>query len=214
MTRYKDIVRHYEECFAKYGDNHRGVDWPNEHDAHTRYKTMLDLVPNGNEKVTLLDFGCGAGHLLEYIKNHGLIRLDYVGLDLSAKFVAYCSQKYPEQQFFCVDATQDPASIPQCDYAVLNGVFTERCTLPFDDMWAFFTTLLKAVFLRTRCGVAFNVMSKHVDWERDDLFHVPFDMLAAYLTSSLSRDFIFRNDYGLFEYTTYVYKSKDKRCLT
>ena len=30
-------------------------------------------------------------------------------------------------------------------------------------------------------GIAFNVMTKHVDWERDDLFHLPFDQLAEWL---------------------------------
>jgi hypothetical protein len=48
-------------------------------------------------------------------------------------------------------------------------------------------------------------MSKHVDWEREDLFHLPFDTLAAFLKQELSGNFVIRNDYGLYEYTTYVY---------
>ena len=39
--------------------------------------------------------------------------------------------------------------------------------------------MLRMAFARCTCGIAFNVMSKHVDWERDDLFHVPFDEMAA-----------------------------------
>jgi hypothetical protein len=54
--------------------------------------------------------------------------------------------------------------------------------------------------------MAFNVMSKHVDWERDDLFHLPFDELGRWLVSSISRNFVIRADYGLYEYTTYVYR--------
>jgi hypothetical protein len=49
-------------------------------------------------------------------------------------------------------------------------------------------------------------MSKHVDWEREDLFHLPFDRLTSFLTNRLSRHFVIRHDYGLYEYTTYVYK--------
>ena len=55
-------------------------------------------------------------------------------------------------------------------------------------------------------GVAFNVMSKHVDWERDDLFHLPFDEMAGFVTRNLTRNFVIRNDYGLFEYTVYLYR--------
>ena len=57
-------------------------------------------------------------------------------------------------------------------------------------------------------GIAFNVMSKDVDWERDDLFHLPLSDLSAFLTKEISRDFVIRNDYGLYEYTTYVYKKQ------
>ena len=51
-------------------------------------------------------------------------------------------------------------------------------------------------------------MSKQVDWERDDLFHLPLDLLADYLTRNLSRHFVIRNDYGLYEYTVYVYHDR------
>ena len=50
-------------------------------------------------------------------------------------------------------------------------------------------------------------MTKHVDWERDDLFHLPFDTLAAVLKKEISRHFVISNDYGLYEYTVYVYKN-------
>ena len=55
-------------------------------------------------------------------------------------------------------------------------------------------------------GIAFNVMSKDVDWERDDLFHLPLSELSSFLSKNLTRRYIIRNDYGLYEYTTYVYK--------
>ncbi len=49
-------------------------------------------------------------------------------------------------------------------------------------------------------------MSKQVDWERDDLFHLPLDQMADFVCGNLSRNFVIRNDYGLYEYTTYVYR--------
>jgi len=64
------------------------------------------------------------------------------------------------------------------------------------------------VFSHAAIGIAFNVMSKHVDWERDDLFHLPFDTLAEFLEEHLTRNYVFRNDYGLYEYTTYAYQQQ------
>jgi hypothetical protein len=69
--RYRDIVAHYEDCLARYGDNRLGVDWPRREDAELRYAVMLDLIhPDAPTPTRLLDFGCGAGHLLEFILRH------------------------------------------------------------------------------------------------------------------------------------------------
>lgn len=198
---YFQLVRHYERCLERYGDSPQGVDWPNARDAQTRYRVMLDVVRGG--EAALLDLGCGAGHLLELIEQEDR-RLDYVGYDLSEAFVELCKRKFPRHEFRRVDVlTQD---FPVFDYVIMNGLFTERRELDFSTMWAFVQSMLRVAFEHARIGVAFNVMSSHVDWERDDLFHLPLDTLATYLVSDLSRRFVVRNDYGLYEYTVYLYK--------
>jgi len=66
--------------------------------------------------------------------------------------------------------------------------------------------MLRLAFSRCRVGIAFDVNSKHVDWERDDLFHVGFDRMAGMVRQHLGRNYVFRSDYGRYEYTTYVYR--------
>ena len=95
--------------------------------------------------------------------------------------------------------------LPQFDYVVINGVFTARHGVDFPDMLGLFKRVVVKTFALARVGIAVNTMSKHVDWERDDLFHMPFDVMAEFLTREVSRSFVFRSDYGLYEYTTYVY---------
>lgn len=206
---YQTIVSHYEECLEQHGDNHRGVDWPKKEDAEIRYQVMLDLIQLASPPaapVRLLDFGCGASHLWEYILARGIKNITYSGLDLSPKFVALSQSKFPANVYYCLDLLEESVEIPTFDYIVLNGVFTEKRSLEFEEMFAYFKLLVKRVFARAEVGIAFNVMSKHVDWERDDLFHLPFDLLAGFLSNEVSRNFVFRNDYKLYEYTTYVYR--------
>ena len=88
----------------------------------------------------------------------------------------------------------------------MNGVFTEKRKLSFDEIWDYFTKMIPVVFQKCNKGIAFNVMSKNVDWEREDLFHVGHDLLSDFLCKNISRDYIIRNDYGLYEYTVYVFK--------
>ena len=205
---YLGIVAHYESCLRRHGDTHLGVDWPRQRDAEISYGVMLDVIrpADRNASVQLLDFGCGASHLYEYILTRRMDRISYSGLDLSEKFIELSKSKFPAVNYYCVDLLSEDATIPNFDYIVMNGVFTEKCGLSFDEMFSYFNRLVTKVFERAEVGIAFNVMSKQVDWERDDLFHLPFDMLASFLSQKLSRNFVIRHDYRLYEYTTYVYR--------
>ena len=209
--KYLSIVSHYETCLDQHGDSHLGVDWPRADDVHTRHRVMLEVIrpESKGQTISLLDFGCGAAHLNDYIVEHRLGHIQYAGLDLSEKFVRLSQNKFPANRFFCMDLLDENASLPMFDYIVLNGVFTEKRELSFDEMLSYFKQLVPRVFAHAAVGIAFNVMTKHVDWEREDLFHLPFDTLAEFLKKELTRNFVFRNDYGLYEYTTYVYQDRD-----
>lgn len=207
QKKYLNIVAHYETCLEKYGDTNLGVDWPNEQGADTRYRMMLEVIKHEiSGQISLLDFGCGASHLYEYILRHKMDHIEYCGLDLSDKFITLSKAKFPSIKYYRLDILEEHASLPEFDYIVMNGLFTEKLDLTFDEMFSYFKAVLRKVFDKTYVGIAFNVMSKQVDWEREDLFHLPFDRLADFLTKELSRHFVIRNDYGLYEYTTYVYR--------
>ena len=203
--KYSSIIDHYERCLSKYGDTHLGVDWPNQLDAEKRYQIMLGILPGNTSETSLLDFGCGASHLYSHIEKKGLL-LDYTGLDVSPAFCQLSREKFPNNKYICLDVLEFPDQLSEYDFIVMNGVFTEKRDLRFDEMFTYFTSILNIVFKRARKGIAFNVMSKAVDWERDDLFHLSTDLLIEFITKKLSRNFVIRNDYGLYEYTVYVYK--------
>lgn len=206
--RYLSIVSACEADLEKYGDNYRGVGWTkSKEDVDRRYQVMLGVIKeDAVGKVRLLDFGCGASHLYEYILRNRITTIEYSGLDLSEKFINLSKGKYPRNDYYCMDILSDSVRLPAFDYVVMNGVFNFKGELPFDEMFVYLQALIGAVVPLARVGIAFNVMSKQVDWERDDLFHLSFDALGSFLKESVSRDFVFRHDYGLYEYTTYVYK--------
>lgn len=207
---YLMLQKHYESKLREHGDNHRGVDWPNRADAEKRYDVMLDVIGNASTSVSLLDIGCGLAHLYERIveRQRGT-QLTYEGLDISPAFIATCRRKFPQITFHQADIlASDSGLLAACqyDYVILNGVFTEKLAMSHSEMSSFFRRMLTAAFGFALKGVAFNVMSKHVDWERSDLFHLPFDEMADFVTPNLTRNFVIRNDYGLFEYTVFLYR--------
>jgi cyclopropane fatty-acyl-phospholipid synthase-like methyltransferase len=205
---YTKIVEHYEQCFEKHGPSHRGVDWPNQHDLHKRFRVMIDMVLQKGP-CTLLDFGCGTGLLFDWLEDNELSHaINYTGCDMSEKFINFCKQKFKDdpENFFQIDLLKTPEKLGKYDYIVANGVFTMKLELSQQEMWDHFTKVIPILYKHANKGVAFNLMSKQVDWERNDLFHVSLDQLALFLTKNLSRHFVIRNDYGLYEYTVHLYK--------
>ncbi|HXN48162.1 MAG TPA: class I SAM-dependent methyltransferase [Bryobacteraceae bacterium] len=200
-------VRFCEEMLARHGDNYLGVGWTKDaRYAALRYRIMLDVIRPAAAPVDLLDFGCGASHLYEYIVSQGLSNTNYSGLDLSPKFLELSRRKHPDITYYHADLMNAEVTIPEFDYIVLNGLFTYKGPLAYDAMLTYWQTLVERVFRFVRVGLAFNVVSKYVDWERDDLFHLPLETMAAFVTQKLSRHFTIRHDYNLYEYTVYVYK--------
>jgi len=185
-----------------------GVGWTKKKEyADARYEVMLELIrPDRHCHVTLLDFGCGASHLYEHILQHKLGNIEYSGLDLSEKFINLSKSKFPSVSYYLLDVLDGAVTLPVFDYVVFNGVFTMKCNLTSDEMFKYFQAVVSKMYDKVRIGMALNVMSKQVEWEREDLFHLPFDALASFLAKDISRNFTIRHDYGLYEYTTYVYK--------
>jgi SAM-dependent methyltransferase len=204
---YYQIVDECERWLIAHGDRPEGVGWPVAKDAPTRHRVMLEVIrPEHRDHVRLLDFGCGLSHLYEYIRHEGLLGIDYSGLDISPRFLEISRQKHPEVIYYAIDVLEDDSNLPEFDYIIMNGIFNSRIRMVQAEMFEFVKTLVARVFTHTRFGISFNVMSKQVEWERDDLFHLPIDELASFLARNISRHFVIRHDYGLYEYTTYVYR--------
>lgn len=206
-TKYIEIAKHYESCVNKHGDSHLGVDWPREYDTNTRHEAMLGVLKNDvSKEIELLDLGCGLSHMMDYMIKKGFDRIRYSGLDITPKFVELSKTKYPQNKYYCLDILEDASALPDFDYIVMNGVFTQKVSLKFDEMFLFLKKITSRAFEKAKKGIAFNVMSKQVDFERDGSFHVPFDIMAAFIAKELSRKFVFNHGYGLYEYTSYVYR--------
>ena len=196
-----------EADLVQYGDTVRGAGYTKTQEyADTCYGVMLDLVRDEGRTVSLLDFGCGTGRFLDYIRRIGREGVAYSGLDMSEQALTLARAKFPDVPFICMDVLASDDHLPEFDYVVMNGLLNWRGPLSFAEMTSYWQRLTSVAFRHCRRGIAFNTMSTIVDWQREDLFHLPFDAMASFVTANLSRDFVVRHDYGAYEYTTYVYR--------
>lgn len=211
--RYEEIVRHYEKCLDEHGATFKGMDWPNAQDLRVRFSVMLGVIRKDHVlSATILDLGCGAGLLVDMLKEQSLFDAKaYRGIDLSGKMVTAAAHRHPDACFEERDILKQPLLPQSVDYVILNGVLTEKVSLSQRAMESYASKLIKAAYDASIRGIAFNVMSSHVDWQRRDLFHWPLDRLVSMLIKECSRQIVVRMDYGLYEQTIYVYREPNER---
>ncbi|WP_270939020.1 class I SAM-dependent methyltransferase [Falsiroseomonas oryzae] len=201
------IVGSIEARFAEHGATPEGLWWPNAPDLATRYAVVLGpLLQAGQGRLRLLDVGCGLGFLPDWLAANGLLEaVEYTGLDASVAILEQARARWPELRFVHGDVLRD--GVPgDHDAVVAIGIFTARFANTSAEMQAYSEATLAALWPHAARCLAFNAMSKHVEWERDDLFHWPADEVLRFCRLHLARHVSMRADYGLWEYTFHVWR--------
>jgi SAM-dependent methyltransferase len=203
----RTLLKYYERALAEHGPTPRGVGWMRAEDLATRFDVMMAVIRAPEARPSVLDLGCGPGLLLDHLAERGRIdTIDYTGLDLSARMVETARARWPAFRFLQGDILADPMPPQGFDYVVINGVLTLKYGLDQTTMLGFAERLIAAAFAMARIGIAFNLVSAHLDWVGEYLFHCPFDVVAQYLHRNLSDRYTIRADYGLPDYTVYLYR--------
>jgi SAM-dependent methyltransferase len=211
--KWLPLQEHYEQCLAIYGPTPRGVDSPDSRHLESQFATQLGILSgvSADKRPSLLDLGCGPGLLLDYLTETDRLRdIEYYGIDISSVMIETARRRWPDFSFDVRDIVNDPLPDRSVDVVIANGVLTERLRIAHDEMVGMAQDLIRSAFRSARVGVAFNVMSRHVDWEREDLFHWSFDEVAAFLKCDVSRHFAIRADYGLYEFTAFVWREPQR----
>lgn len=186
-------------------DDPQIVGW--RYGAPERHEVMLEIVRERDEPLTLLDVGCGVGHLADHLARAGRPLITLSAVELNPEMAAIARRRHPEVPVYEVDIlTGDGEGLPVFDYVVMNGLLTYRGIHGVDQMLEYLSALLRAAFRHARRGIAFNTMSIQVDAPRDELLHLPIDTVVSFAARELSRHIVVRHDYGLYQYTTYVYR--------
>ena len=95
------------------------VGWTDQETQRKRFKTLFGIGIEDNS--SLLDYGCGLGHLNDYIANNNHNNIDYTVIDINHKYIVYANQLYPTKKFICSDIDKINEKF---DYVIGSGVFT------------------------------------------------------------------------------------------
>jgi SAM-dependent methyltransferase len=208
----ENLGKVYAAALAAKGLSPAGVLWPNAADLAARFEVLLGPIDftrySSVARVRILDLGCGPGFLPDYLAENDLLdSVEYTGVDIFKATISHAQHRWPGYHFELRDVRDRPFTADAFDFCVICGAFTGRFNTSYKDMEAMVRDTLTAIWPSVRIGMSFNVMSKHVDWERDDLFHWPLDDIMAFCKGKLSRHVSLRLDYGLWETSATVMRA-------
>jgi len=198
------LIKHYRELLRKHGDNFEAAQYSSQPSQEARYEILLNIADIEGAKV--LDFGCGTGNLASYIKRKS-ITCQYVGVDIVEEFFPYARKKHPEHKFGFLEDHEGQ----EFDYVFISGVFNNRMS----DNEAFFKATVNRLWKTCRRGLAFNLMSKHVDFQDESLWYTSPEDIFTFMKSvtpyiSLRNDYVVKDVNVPFEYAIYAYREPIK----
>lgn len=201
----KKLRDHYSRKYLRYGATSQGVDWgKDEKLAHLRQLKMLNLLLENQSKVSLLDVGCGYGHLAKLI-NEDKLCINYSGIDVVGNMIADARHNFPQYNFYLEDFLDHECA--NYDYLICNGVLTQKLSASTLEMNEFFRAFVKKMYSHANIGIAFNLMSTYVNFQRENLYYRNPSETLAWCTAELSQHVILNAACEpWFEYTVYVYK--------
>lgn len=200
------LAEHYDALAKEHGYSHNAVQQSSHDSQMRRFKVLLEGF-NNFEKLKILDFGCGAGHLYALLKDLGFSG-EYVGYDISQELVALARKNHPDVRFEIRNIFQQRPT-ETFDIILVSGVFNNA----MGQNPAFLQDTLQILFPLCQIGMAFNCLSTYVDFKADGLFYFDPCSVFDFCKQKLTPSVVLRHDYEIkegvvpFEFSCYLKKS-------
>lgn len=198
-----ELKAHYKRTFAEHGPCAKGVDWRDEQTANVRHAKLFKLFEDDHQS-TILDVGCGYGRFYEYLLEKKFSG-QYYGIDVVEEMIEQAQLSHGFERFENKNFL-DLGKNKKFDYLVVNGIFTQKLGVSQIEMEKYMLNFIEKLFDSCNKGIAFNVMSNHVNFFANNLFYKSPSELISYISSKISPNFVIDHSYGMFEYTVYIYK--------
>lgn len=192
-------ARFYGDLVRRHGIDVRSLDWGSRESQVKRFAVLAEI---GNLKgASVLDVGCGLGDFYAWMKRKKL-RPEYTGLDITPEMVGRAGERFPGVRFCLCDLLDLSHGVVSHDYVLSSGIFTHRCTSPYDFLMA----MVRRMFEISKHAVGFNCLSAWAEEKEGHEFHAdPVRILS--LCRTLTSRVVLRHDYHPRDFTIYMYKT-------
>lgn len=198
------VNQYYTSKILEHGPTGRGVDWNGEESQILRFVQIAKILPE--TRFSLLDYGCGYGAFLDYLKASDYNDFHYYGFDISDEMITQARHlQKPSGDFSFGTELQNKI---RYDFVVASGLFNVRLDKS-DDEWLQYIleTLERFDELATK-GFSFNILTSYSDKDkqRGHLYYADPLFFFDHCKRRFSRNVALLHDYELYEFTIIVRK--------
>jgi SAM-dependent methyltransferase len=191
------IVDNYRRLLAVHGDGPAATQNSPEGQLF-RFERIAQVADLRGRSV--LDLGCGLGDLYPFLRQR-FGAVDYTGIDVVPEMVEKAAAAHPEARFLHRDVLVEGIE-GTYDYVLLCGVFNNDIAEPT----AFLKAMTEVAFEHCRSGIAFNFISRHVNFVAPHTaYHDPVDVFDFCLRS-LSWKVSLHHHYERCDVAVFVYR--------
>jgi SAM-dependent methyltransferase len=200
------VNQYYTTKIIENGPSSNGVDWSSIESHHLRFD-QLTKVFLLDKHFSILDFGCGYGALVDYLRKNNFQNFKYFGYDISPEMVKVAKQKFSNDNYvFATELNQFQNW--EFDYCIANGIFNVRLDISDSNWKEYILNTLNDINRLSKKGFAFNILTKYSDVEymKDYLYYADPLFLFDYCKTNFSKYISLIHDYPLYEFSIIVKK--------
>lgn len=195
---------YYDRKLQTHGSTPAGVDWNSLASQQLRFAQLARLW-DGERDGVVLDFGCGYGALLPWLRARNF-KGPYVGFDLSAQMIhtaiaAATGSGLNDWRFL-----SDRSELTPADFVVASGIFNVRLDTDDADWHDYMLATIDELAALASRGFAFNALTAYSDpdKQRTDLYYADPLEIFDHCKRNHSPLVALLHDYPLYEFTIIV----------
>lgn len=200
------VIAYYTSKLEEHGPTAKGVDWNGEESQRIRFSQLTDRFALTNE-TSVLDYGCGYGALLDYMRAEGH-QCPYIGIDWAARMIEEAERMHSTDANANFLRLENSSDVPTANFTVASGIFNTMVDQSIEQWKEYVEQTIESLNTSSTSGFSFNMLTSYSDFDRrrKDLFYADPCYFFDLCKREYSKQVALLHDYGLYEFTIVVKK--------
>lgn len=197
------INNYFTQKVKEHGAAPKGVDWNSVESQEIRFQQICKIIDT-NGHFSLLDFGCGYGALLDYLKRSHT-SFSYTGYDINPEMIETAAKTHHDMNAVWTSKLPDDTIF---DYIVSSGIFNYKLEIDNATWKDHIINTITTMNKLCRKGFSFNLLTSYSDKEymKNELYYADPTFFFDYCKRNFSKQVALLHDYQIYDFTILVRK--------